>query len=977
MPVYQYQGQHYSLPDGLSKDEAIGKIQNHINQQRATTLGWKDTPQAEEPSLKEKAVGVGEAALSTATGAVGGIASAITGVMAKIEGQDVDKQIEKTAGELTYSPKTEAGKAYLENVNTVLRESGATALMPGLAPEVGGISAALSHIAEKAVNPSIAKAVIPAVPDVATPAASYEGMASFRADAGIKAIKSSIASQDKIVKASNILEKYPEVQSATTGKASTIRKSMEKDMQDPEVLALIKKAQDTRAAFMEGEPVRPDEYKAGTGSKNLKYQAAKDELIQAINAGESHTTIKALKDKVDLALSDFHFPGVSREEASAWIEDMKARQKQSDTYIAEEEAKPKTIATAVQQGKRLSLKEPISSWDYRGKADARMIKQRTDAITELTPTEEKQAELFKAMEDPAKQNTPEVKAIRAHFDEVWNTGHSEGVVKDWVENYITHMYDYGTQAKSAAMNEFKKLVEEINRPITSGMTSRSRFGDKRVFKTYEEAAQKAGLKPLTTNPAELYQAYATSMLKAVNNKKFVAEIKDVVNPATGDKLLTKINTKTGIPRGYVTVNHPQLAGYAVAKDVAPTVKSMFETPPDSIIMSTGHLISMVAKKGIFSLSALHIKSLGDAFIGALRNPSMVTKIKPLMKQWKEGGEGDLVDLALKGGLEIGHMPIDVHADVLRGVVDDVSKSLDKAFPHLGETVRLPAKGIELLNSFLWEQVHPALKLATWATNHEQLVAKGFDPLKASEMAATFTNDVFGGLNWRRIAENTDSYLGYKVANEAASRGGQRAMQIGMLAPDWTIATARSWEGAFRKGANPAERAMYQRYLLQSALLYMGVADLLNQYFSGHNLWQNDDPTMVDMGDGRKLQLSKHFMEVPHWFLHPNQTLLNKLGYVPSELFRQALNQDYLSATGAAPKVVEKGTGLGKELEQRTAHLFKGMTPITLGTAAEKSPKEALASGLGFPVYGNTPEQRQALANARQQKMLEIKRKMAE
>ena len=30
MPVYQYEGVHYSLPDGLSDEEAIGKIKAHL-----------------------------------------------------------------------------------------------------------------------------------------------------------------------------------------------------------------------------------------------------------------------------------------------------------------------------------------------------------------------------------------------------------------------------------------------------------------------------------------------------------------------------------------------------------------------------------------------------------------------------------------------------------------------------------------------------------------------------------------------------------------------------------------------------------------------------------------------------------------------------------------------------------------------------------------------------------------------------------
>ena len=30
MPVYQYEGQHYDLPDGLTTEQAIAKIRGHL-----------------------------------------------------------------------------------------------------------------------------------------------------------------------------------------------------------------------------------------------------------------------------------------------------------------------------------------------------------------------------------------------------------------------------------------------------------------------------------------------------------------------------------------------------------------------------------------------------------------------------------------------------------------------------------------------------------------------------------------------------------------------------------------------------------------------------------------------------------------------------------------------------------------------------------------------------------------------------------
>lgn len=792
----------------------------------------------------------------------------------------------------------------------------------------------------------------------------------------VEELKATARTQQKKDQAREILDVYPEVQAATSGTSAKTRKKLEKYMTDPEVMSHIKRIQDTEAAFKEGEVPAAD-------IRKIQVENRKAELTEAVQRGASHEELSDKKASLDRALGNVYFPGASRAESQAWVEEMQTRQAEATNYAAQQEAKPQTIEKSVGDSRKLSiLKDPIYKWDYRNKVNMNLIMQGVGKLLKAAPDEATQKALFAKAENPVYKNDPGVKLIQSLNKEVWEAAKKHGVVEEWVDNYFTHVYAKEGRSSSETMAAWQKTKLEVFGAKASGMGTKSKFADPRIFKTYADAFEKAGLTPATTNPAEIYQIYAKSMFEAANNKQFINEISEIDHPATGYKI--SVSSKSA-PKGYETINHPQFIGKAVSPDAAPTLRSMYESPSNSTLMSGAHTISMVAKKGIFSLSAFHIKSLTEGFLGALRNPKQVLEIPSLMKEWREGkvggGVADRIDLALKGGLEIGHQPIDVHADVLTGLVTDVSTGLDKLFPRLGNTVRLPAKAIEGLNKFLWETVHPALKLATWAANHERLVAKGIDPLKASEMASTFTNDVFGGLNWRRIAENTNSYLGHRIATEAASKSGQRMMQIGLLAPDWTVATVRSWEGAFRgigtDKVSPHERAMYQRYLLQSALLYAGVADLLNQHFVGKHFWENEDKTMVDMGKDeeghtRKLQLSKHFMETLHWFISPNQTALNKLGYVPSELFRQALNQDYLSASGAAPRITEKGEGLGADLGARTLHALKGITPITLQTAATKTVGEAVASAAGFPVYvsGGSPEQRAE----RKQLRMELKQK---
>jgi hypothetical protein len=66
MPVYQYEGQHYDLPDGLSNEQAIAKIQTHLG----TTTTFEQPVAQQAPSTMELMFGAGSPIARTIKGAV-------------------------------------------------------------------------------------------------------------------------------------------------------------------------------------------------------------------------------------------------------------------------------------------------------------------------------------------------------------------------------------------------------------------------------------------------------------------------------------------------------------------------------------------------------------------------------------------------------------------------------------------------------------------------------------------------------------------------------------------------------------------------------------------------------------------------------------------------------------------------------------------------------------------------------------------
>lgn len=612
--------------------------------------------------------------------------------------------------------------------------------------------------------------------------------------------------------------------------------------------------------------------------------------------------------------------------------------------------------------------EKIKDWDGQNKVDQRAVMQGENLLTSLEKDKAARENLYDVIESGTQKDHPFVKAFRGLSDTIYDRASKAGVVNSYIDNYITHMYDFGKQTNSQALDALYRLSDNLGRTTSSGMSTKSPYARERTFATIQEAANKMGLKPLTKDPAEVYQVYATSMLKAVNNKKLIEELQNIKNPDTGQGLIINMPKDGSFPKNYTTVNNRQFFGKLVDKSVAPTIDSMFSAYNPSDIARVMQTVSALAKTAIFSFSGFHIKSLADVLVGSARTKNIITDQAKLMDMWKNSKGGDVVEDLLRGGLEIGHASLDLNPGLVKGIVNDSAAMADKLVPGLGMVVKVPGKVAEGLTDFLWKVVHPSFKMSLASQEYARLLSKGIDKKQAAEMASTFANDAMGGLNWRRLALNASTDVGENLANALASKRGQAYAQIGLLAPDWTIATARSWLGAIRKGANPAERAMYAKYLLQSAVIYAGVADALNMYFTGHHFWQNDDPTYVDMGDGRKMQLSKHFMEGIHWITDPDKTLANKLGTIPAELISQLTNKQYVSSKGA-PDIVPKekqdflhkqnlAEQKSKALGLRLEHLASRFSPITGQALMNQTPESALSGFLGVPILGKTTEEKQ-------------------
>jgi len=266
-----------------------------------------------------------------------------------------------------------------------------------------------------------------------------------------------------------------------------------------------------------------------------------------------------------------------------------------------------------------------------------------------------------------------------------------------------------------------------------------------------------------------------------------------------------------------------------------------------------------------------------------------------------------------------------------------------------------------LHHFTWDYVHAGVKVDIALGQIEKLTNAHpeWSREKIVREAATFVNDGAGGLDWFGIAADAKTQLGREVGMYLASPSGQAAAQILFFAPDWLYSTMRAGTGAITgiskdvaAGKMPftekGHNAAYQKYALTSFLMWGTIMNGLNMMSSGHPIWENDDPTRIELPDGTNISVGKHTFEFIHAIKDPERFLANKLSIAP-----RTLANFYAESQGMKDYT-------GKSATQKT---IEGFAPF-VGSAALDPTLTAgdklLRAGAGFigmPIYGHTDEQK--------------------
>jgi hypothetical protein len=731
---------------------------------------------------------------------------------------------------------------------------------------------------------------------------------------------------------------------------------------------------------------------------------------------------------------------------------------------------PRALEQISPKGSRITIEDAVNERNGQIAVMARKTLQFKTAIDAAVPEPLRRTAISLYMEGGAlgqsiKLNPEELKvaqSARDFFDAMGNTAVDAGVLKELLNNYVSHIVEEDPDAQARATVD--KIVDVLmNRTKgRQGAASGRQFAQQRQYATFEElqaALRGSNLKIRTGDIGEIMAIYSKAMFRTITDKRLIDALKatpveemgpmlmppqDPAVPGAGPLLeraplegeagAVQPKLTDGVPDpnlpaasggaptragaggegggnadssppgfpplppdpgpgiaaqkfaanqrnrmllqpqdkadgNYVTLPNRQLSGFAVHKDIAPQLNFIFSARDPNDVTIGLMALNQASKRAIVSFSLFHAKSLSDAFIGAMGgtkaglNPRRA--IAEALAQFKKGGGNDGIDALLKNGLNL-QLPEDVSTDHLTGALNRVAAIVDKALPITPAASAV--KGISAFNNaldhFTFTTLQAGFKLVTGLDAYERLIKKGLPTDKAARLAASYTNDIYGGLDWFRVANDVGSRIGRDAAYGFFNPNGRRWAQILMFAPDWTFSTFRAAYKALPGAVDdPALAALHRRYLVKSAIYYLTIANSINLITAGHSVFQNENPTRVQLGDGRTMQFSKHFMEPAEWLRDPIQTTANKLAFIPREAVEQLTGKEYVSAHDAAP-----------EIKNRAEHFAQQFLPINAQQGLAGGGAESLLGLVGMPIYGKTPEQKREAK--KEKKLAEIEKKKA-
>ncbi len=591
-------------------------------------------------------------------------------------------------------------------------------------------------------------------------------------------------------------------------------------------------------------------------------------------------------------------------------------------------------------------------------AEARIVRGVTDAYKEAIPEAAHREAVTRLMEDPKFTGRTEgerlvVAAHRALVQGFSDTVNATPNMKmGFIEAYVSHIVEHRGLSSSKIPTIMDDVIGVKDENATTGGNKFRKEREFRTFADLEKAlANNPELQIKTMDIAEIDAIYARSMTRTIERQKMLNALHDAKD-AQGASL--NLMSKERF-QGSVSSDIPQLRGSFISQDVMPALKFAFDNKSHASPAEALFAINRATKRVNVFGSFFHAQSLIQAYALAGGNIAMIRRdAGAALKQIREGGLGTEIDNMQRAGLKIG-LPDETSAGAITHLGQIADMGVDKLLgtqSHIGESIGKNLEKVQehIFDKVTWDYLHTGLKATTALRLMEEYhttpkLKEHYTEAEYRKSVAAHVNDTFGGADWFGIASASRTSAGRALAMWGLKTSTRDWLGVAFFAPDWGISTFRAMSKALPDSAAPAiERTLARKYAARTAVLYAGGLNMLNYAISGQFIWENNDPTRVELAPGVTMQLVKHAMEYPEWVLHPVKTFSNKMGFMPRMGMAVASGQQYPKGPSLPGSNINY---IASQLGPFTAKSFQEDTDGYSGI------RRAILGVLGVTVHGHT------------------------
>lgn len=440
-------------------------------------------------------------------------------------------------------------------------------------------------------------------------------------------------------------------------------------------------------------------------------------------------------------------------------------------------------------------------------------------------------EFAREVEKTGKSADPKIsgaaKVFRKDMDQLFKDAKGEGLDLNYLENYITHMWE--------------QPVEEVQQ-MYQALKTKGFFQNDRVIPTYDEGLA-MGLKPKHTNVGELAADYAKRLEKVKANFEFFKQLKKdgfLVDTAVGGAMRDfKPITAEGFPRSKtIGYDGKVVEGvYYAPAEVADQINRVFGIEQQNTL---GKIAEKTAKlsKGlqevklsggipgtpVNAFSAAN--ALKEVISGRIKSP-VVSAIRSLSEKASNNFFRENADQIKKMQLNNIRINTSYNTDSLRSFKDQIKeKPLAKAWD-------------KLMSDPTFKRFMPMLQVNLFNDVEKQALKAGKSADEAVEIASKAVKNFYGSIDTAKMASR--------------SRQGKDIMNTVFFAPSFRESMINFWVNSVKAMKDPLalENRANVKFLAGAAITF-GVMNEINKKQNGHNMWENPtykkDKLLIPAGD---------------------------------------------------------------------------------------------------------------------------------